>query len=36
MADDTPISPDAVHQEITALEARLAELRRLADRERIA
>jgi hypothetical protein len=36
MADDTPSSPDALQQEIAAMEARLAELRRLADRERIA
>ena len=35
MADDTPTPPDAVHQEIAALEARLTELRRLADRERL-
>ena len=36
MADDTPAPSDALHQEIAAMEARLAELRRLADRERIA
>src|SRR5262245_41630959 len=36
MADDHPTSPDALQQEIAAMEARLAELRRLADRERIA
>jgi len=36
VADDTPRAPDALHQEIAAMEARLAELRRLADRERIA
>ena len=36
MADDTPTSPSALQQEIAAMEARLAELRRLADRERIA
>lgn len=36
MADYHPTSPDALRQEIAAMEARLAELRRLADRERIA
>ncbi len=36
MADDTPTPSDALQQEMAALEARLAELRRLADRERIA
>jgi hypothetical protein len=36
MADDTPAPSDALQQEIAAMEARLAELRRLADRERIA
>src|SRR4029434_7154556 len=36
MADDHPTSPDALQQEIAAMEARLAELRRLADREYIA
>ena len=36
MADDHPAQPDTLQQEIAAMEARLAELRRLADRERIA
>jgi hypothetical protein len=36
VADDHPASPDALQHEIAAMEARLAELRRLADRERIA
>jgi hypothetical protein len=36
MADDHPTSPNALQQAIAAMEARLAELRRLADRKRIA
>src|SRR5215468_2151003 len=35
MADHRPIPPDALQQEIAAMEAKLAELRRLADREHI-
>jgi Sulfatase-modifying factor enzyme 1/NACHT domain len=36
VTDYHPTSPDALQQEIAAMEARLAELRHLADRERIA
>jgi hypothetical protein len=34
-ADDTPTPSDALHQEIATMEARLVELRRLADWERV-